>query len=307
MDPLRDLPVIVDLIELGFWDELDLQGRKMLMQMQKIARRGPLVHWLYGDAFGASGFVWVEGERVVGNLSVRQAYPAWSQGILIGNVVVHPDYRGRSIGRALMEAALSWARSRNCRWVGLEVRADNAAARALYEHLGFSAAGRTIHLLHESGRPWPALPEPRSDWRGSRTRDKLLWAALAEAIYDPSQARIMELRPALYAFGGWDRAIDLFFRGEHEQSWCYGSHELRMGALVRTDLYHRFITWELLVHPQMGEEGAREAVVRALHARYAGKGWPVITAVHERSDVLPALISLGFRQHRALVQMLMDL
>lgn len=56
-------------------------------------------------------------------------------------LAVHPDYRGRGFGLRLAKAVLEDLRRRGARTVSLEVRADNRAARRLYEGLGFIAAG----------------------------------------------------------------------------------------------------------------------------------------------------------------------
>ena len=60
----------------------------------------------------------------------------------IENVVVALQHRRRGIGRKLVEEILHAARSAEVRAVLLEVRESNAAARHLYERLGFVDAGR---------------------------------------------------------------------------------------------------------------------------------------------------------------------
>ena len=59
----------------------------------------------------------------------------------ITNIAVHPAYRRRGIGRALLLALLDEAARRKRGAVVLEVRVSNAAAIALYESLGFVCAG----------------------------------------------------------------------------------------------------------------------------------------------------------------------
>ncbi len=57
------------------------------------------------------------------------------------NVAVHPGRRGGGIGRLLVEAVITEARSTAARTMFLEVRAGNIAARRLYRRLGFRDLG----------------------------------------------------------------------------------------------------------------------------------------------------------------------
>ncbi len=57
------------------------------------------------------------------------------------SVAVHPDFRGRGIGRALVEAALDRLRRAGAGCVKLEVRPTNIPAVRLYEKLGFRRVG----------------------------------------------------------------------------------------------------------------------------------------------------------------------
>lgn len=57
-------------------------------------------------------------------------------------IAVAPSVRRQGLGRALMEAAIRHARALGAEALFLEVGTENAAARALYESLGFARAGR---------------------------------------------------------------------------------------------------------------------------------------------------------------------
>ncbi len=83
----------------------------------------------------ALSFVACIGEVVVGYII------AWKiiDELHIGNIAVHPDFRKRGIGAMLINYLIE--RARECRWVRLEVRCSNRAARALYRKLGFIEEG----------------------------------------------------------------------------------------------------------------------------------------------------------------------
>ncbi|HEX2359411.1 MAG TPA: GNAT family N-acetyltransferase [Solirubrobacterales bacterium] len=51
---------------------------------------------------------------------------------------VAPALRGKGLGRALLEAVMEEARSRGAVWMDLGTSEDDAAARGLYESLGFT-------------------------------------------------------------------------------------------------------------------------------------------------------------------------
>ena len=57
------------------------------------------------------------------------------------NVAVHPDYRRRGIGEAVINALIDELKVGEIHSLTLEVRASNAPAIALYEKLGFSQVG----------------------------------------------------------------------------------------------------------------------------------------------------------------------
>ena len=56
---------------------------------------------------------------------------------------VLPNFRGRGLGRVLMDALIDVARCWGSERVFLEVRESNAAAISLYENSGFEVVGRT--------------------------------------------------------------------------------------------------------------------------------------------------------------------
>jgi ribosomal protein S18 acetylase RimI-like enzyme len=55
----------------------------------------------------------------------------------VGELVVAEDATGQGIGRALLAAAESWARTQGFRVLSLDTEAANTAARGLYASAGF--------------------------------------------------------------------------------------------------------------------------------------------------------------------------
>lgn len=59
----------------------------------------------------------------------------------VTNIAIHPDHRQQGLGRQLLISMLAWAWQLGCQQMTLEVRESNAAARRLYEGLGFIQRG----------------------------------------------------------------------------------------------------------------------------------------------------------------------
>jgi putative acetyltransferase len=82
-----------------------------------------------------------EDGRVIGRLSIsRDQHPA-SRHVADLGLMVDFDYRRRGIGRALLDAAVEWAREAEVRKLELHVFPWNEAAIALYEDFGFVREG----------------------------------------------------------------------------------------------------------------------------------------------------------------------
>jgi ribosomal protein S18 acetylase RimI-like enzyme len=80
-------------------------------------------------------------------LAVLRFRPAlWSEALecYLAELYVVPAQRGRGLGRALMNAAMDLARQNGADYMDLNTAETDAAARALYESLGFS---------HREGKP----------------------------------------------------------------------------------------------------------------------------------------------------------
>ena len=149
LDPRKDLNQVADLIEEAFTGELEPGGIAALRDMRMLSHVGPLVSLMarsdpyLEDVLG--GFVWVEDDRVVGNVTI-QRLDAYGSRWQIANVAVTKDYQSRGIGRALVTAALERIAERRGSWAVLQVRSDNATAKGLYQRLGFEDLTEDVWL-----------------------------------------------------------------------------------------------------------------------------------------------------------------
>lgn len=314
LDPFRDLEEVVDLIEIAFGDRLDPAGRATLDRMRRFARGGLWRQWLWaflGRATVAPGLVWVDDGRVVGNVSLRRARTR--DGYLIGNVVVHPEFRRQGIARALMKAAIDRVSRRGVQWVGLEVRADNDAARALYEDLGFREVGRMRHMLRPGGPPRgdrPSADVARPDLvRRGTSRDgdalvELMRAVIPEALRPLLEGEESDYRP------GWTRRCQHWLRGEREVWWVVDDGDGLRGAVRAVRRAGRFPNQlEMLVRP--GEGGCAGLLVerglaslsRSPQSRSPQKPAEVSLPTTAPPPLLAALEVEGFRETRVLIQM----
>src|SRR5215831_8811357 len=78
--------------------------------------------------------------QVIGMLHVEVSPHGFGE---IG-MLVEQGWRGRGVGKALMQAADEWARGQGLHKLSLEVFAHNSAAIALYRRCGFVEEGRRV-------------------------------------------------------------------------------------------------------------------------------------------------------------------
>jgi RimJ/RimL family protein N-acetyltransferase len=81
------------------------------------------------------------GDKVIGWCDVRREFfPSRAHRGTLGMGLL-PEWRGRGVGRRLLEATLAQARRSGFKRIELDVHADNSRAIALYEKAGFVREG----------------------------------------------------------------------------------------------------------------------------------------------------------------------
>ena len=83
-------------------------------------------------------FVAEENGQVIGFLSVEQTHH-WSgnREAYIGELMVAEYAEGRGVGRALVDEAIAWGRSKDCDRIALETGSGNSSALAFYQSMAF--------------------------------------------------------------------------------------------------------------------------------------------------------------------------
>lgn len=102
-------------------------------------------------------FMAVDHGQVVGWADI---FPSWAHAVAhcgsLGMGVL-PEYRGKGIGRQLLQACISKAATKGITRIELEVRADNERAIALYKALGFEIEAVKRNAMRFDGVYFDAL------------------------------------------------------------------------------------------------------------------------------------------------------
>lgn len=225
-DPARDLSQVTDLLRVAFGDEIGSGEGDLLRDFYFLQFTSPLL-WLaqrisleFQDMFG--GFVWIEDQQVVGNVTLSRASPQ-SPNWLISNVATDPAYRRRGIARRLMEATLERAQARGAERVSLQVRHENTPAKNLYFDLGFRLLETTAELRRSPDTYMlPIRPEGvivRAWRRGESSKA----VELAQRVTPAPLQEFQPLREADYRSifppGPWEALVGLF-TGQVAYRWA---------------------------------------------------------------------------------------
>ena len=116
----------------------------------------PDTYWEGRARSGAEGhenvlFLAEDGDRWVGVAGGFVNGATAARSVDLVSMWVHPAYRGRGVGRRLVDQVVVWARERGAERVDLWVTRGNGPATLLYEQCGFRATGST--------QPLPSHPD----------------------------------------------------------------------------------------------------------------------------------------------------
>lgn len=308
LDILRDLDGVARLIEIAFAEDIARDGAALQRDLGILSAASPAL-WVLRrissevrDSF--DGFVWIEDERIVGNVTLTRDDPfrrVWT----VSNVAVHPDRRRRGIARALMLETLECVRQRGGGPLTLEVNSDNQAAYQLYRGLGFRFVEGTV-TLRNTTRPAPlsfgqerARRVPESQWASlhrlamaARTSDQQLLTPIRETDF-----RRSVVQQAL------DALISLTL-GEGKTWLAIGDEDVLSGAaLIQRSLYGSPTITLTLLPP--GRAHAAALIDDALAACGQHRHGITVHAPNGEDEALAILTKRGFtpvrHRHRLMI------
>jgi ribosomal protein S18 acetylase RimI-like enzyme len=312
IDVSRDLVAVAELIAEAFQDDMDASGERAVRDMRTVGRWARLFGWMDrlsapGEGL-APGFVWVEDDHIVGNISARRVGP-FGRGWLIGNVAVSRTWRRRGIARSLMQAAIDLARRQRGEWMALQVRSDGEAARGLYQSLGFKEMGETIQYRRAQLQPATPPDSPAGGGlRPGRAADADRLYALAQAAI-PEALRWAEPLRRDDFWLGFDRSLGNWLSGRREAWWVVDSGLGLTGAahidVPRPPREGRLRVW--VAPAQQGRDEDRLVRAALASAGQAARR-PLLAGVPaEQPAARAALEAAGFKAQRRLAHMRLEL
>jgi len=308
-DIARDLGGVAELLERAFAGELEAADLRWLREMKALRFLAPFL-WLVSvspELYGFfPGFVWVEDNRIVGNVNVNREGPGWRHW-RISNLAVHPAYRRRGIGRELMEAAIDLIRQRGGEVVTLQVRRANTAAQRLYRSLGFTLLKGTTSLKLVRVEPVAFLPAQGFPMRPWSPEEGHKVYELARAVVPARAQWLNPLREEHFTLSFERRLaerLNSLIRRQDIHRWAMERGERFVATLIVQAMGplstgpHRL---EMMVHPDCRGLLEEALVTRALSllGRYPQRGVETeVPADHE--EAIQTLQRYGFVEAKTL-------
>lgn len=306
LDPMRDIYGVARLLEEAFRSEHNFPlGDFPLLREVGI--------WLwtfsYAPAFppNLSGWVWLEDDRIVGNVTITQDERR-PDVYMISNVAVKPEFRQQGIARALMLAALDDLRGRAAKTVLLNVRPKNLGAQHLYATLGFRELEMRGDWTRAKNLDVPTIQTPSV--RRLRSNDARAVTDLLRAVI-PTSVEPYRVLPNDFALPFDEQVIEWFgdlFSGQSSQRWALDRNE-RLAAMMmlrgqRIASPHRLV---IQVHPRFRGQLENELVAFALAQLAKFPARPVrAIAADSHPELIAALEQNGFQFANGLTLMAFD-
>ncbi|HSH03480.1 MAG TPA: GNAT family N-acetyltransferase [Anaerolineae bacterium] len=214
----QDVPQILDLLRLVFQQAANSPPPHQTINSLSLRYSGRwFLHWQQAKTGIPPGIVWVENNRIIGNVSIL--IPQTQGRYLIANVAVHPDFRRRGIARNLMHHAIQLVKKHHGQSILLQVESTNAGAIDLYHQLNFETIGtiqsweaerRQIRRLDVWDKSFSIRPLNRSYSQQA--------FALDQQFQDPDLDWPDPISPHLYR-RGWRYWFYEVLNGRRREAW----------------------------------------------------------------------------------------
>lgn len=234
VDIRKDLDAIANLIETCFSSTMDEDGKAYLRQLRRSAEEARRLSWAVGLAeesiIPISGFVWIEEDQLIGNLTLipmqKQGKPVY----LIANVAVLPQFRRKGIGRYLTQTAIDHVREKKTGSIWLQVRDDNEPAEMLYRDLGFIERARRTTWHNVAGDPAPEHPSD-IDISASLSSDWNSQLLLLDQVYPSTvswnlSVNFQKFKPTFFS------QVSNLLMGDSFKNWAVRKNGRLMGTLT---------------------------------------------------------------------------
>lgn len=304
----RDIPQVLDLLRLTFGESLDHDERRAFGD----ATSRPDLLWRLDPAASrlGGGFVWVSGNRVVGNATLlsTRIYGRF----LVANVAVHPDFRRRGIALALMRAVENAVRARKGRVILLQVVRENSPAINLYRTIGYREMGNMTTWTATASR----LRQIPASVNGEGTPDiRTMPASWWRQAYELDLARVAPdlnwpepLAPDSYRQTIFGRLSD-FVNGRQREVWVTNGSDSRLTGLatISSEWAHSHL---IAIRVANSERGKLERPLLAkLTRRLAYLPRRNVRILHPDDDLIvnDLLQEANFTSQRTLTHMRYDL
>ena len=237
MHPLLDWNGVAQLMRVTFQSDVSSGSLPLLPDWMWLRWLQPVLgffEWLGMETPEQMlGYVWEEQGSLVGNVTLGLSHEherVW----LLSNVAVHPSFRRRGIARTLVELAIKETRRHGGRHLMLQVQSENAAARALYESLGF----RTVERVSEFyGVHVHIAPAPPSGFRLANAT-AAQWSQLLALVSANAPQALRSFRHSLAGTFqvGPERSllarVNELSRGVRYRHWCLTQDGRVVGGML---------------------------------------------------------------------------
>lgn len=137
--------------------------RADLLAVFRIEKQSFPQSWPYAafeEFLDEPGFLIAETDEGIAGYVVADTVPNGGRSLgHVKDIAVHPEMRGRGLGRRLLECALDAMRAQQASRVKLEVRESNEPALSLYREFGFRRQ-RTLPRYYDDGENAYVLVRP---------------------------------------------------------------------------------------------------------------------------------------------------